>query len=47
MIGSKARAIVSEPIGIHKEAWKEIPQGALVIVRDGEVKVDKFTPVES
>jgi glutamine amidotransferase len=47
MIGSKARAIVSEPIGINKEAWKEIPQGALVIVRDGEVKVDKFTPVES
>ncbi len=45
LIGTKARAIVSEPIGIHKEAWKEIPQSAAVIIRDGEVVVvDTFKP---
>jgi len=33
-IGPKARAIVSEPVGIHKEAWKEIPQSTMVVVRE-------------
>src|SRR5882762_3446216 len=45
-IGPKARAIVSEPVGIHKEAWKEIPQSAMVVVREGEVAVDKFIPIK-
>ena len=37
-----ARIVVSEPIGKFKEAWHEVPQNTLVIVREGNVETKSF-----
>ncbi len=43
-LGSAARAIVSEPIGAFPQIWTEVPQGSLLIVREGNLELRHFTP---
>jgi predicted glutamine amidotransferase len=43
-LGSAARAIVSEPIGAFPQIWTEVPQGSLLIVREGNLELRRFTP---
>lgn len=43
-LSSTARVVVSEPIGKFKEMWEEVPQGSLVIVREGNVETKSFKP---
>ena len=45
--GPTAWAIVSEPVGLFKEHWREIPQSSMVTVRGGEIKSNNFRPDES
>ena len=39
-----ARAIVSEPLGVFPQMWKEVPQATLLIVRDGKIESGPFNP---
>jgi predicted glutamine amidotransferase len=43
-LGTAARAIVSEPIGAYPAMWTEVPQGSLLIVRGGDLEVQRFEP---
>ncbi|MBL7857568.1 MAG: class II glutamine amidotransferase [Cyclobacteriaceae bacterium] len=44
---SHARCLVSEPIGKFQGLWKEIPQSSAVIIRDGNVDVKSFKPLNA
>ncbi len=44
-LSSTARSIVSEPLGVFPEMWKEVPQATLLIVNDGTITEKKFVPV--
>jgi predicted glutamine amidotransferase len=41
-----ARAVVSEPLGDKAEAWVPIPESTALIIKDGEVDMQPFTPRE-
>jgi len=42
VFGEKAHAIVSEPPGRFPKIWKEVPQGTLLIAKDGELEFEPF-----
>jgi predicted glutamine amidotransferase len=39
------RLIVSEPLGVIAEAWKEIPQNSSIRVTKGEIEIQPFVPI--
>ena len=41
------RAIVSEPLNELAEAWVEVPESTIVIIRNGEVDYEDFKPIPS
>jgi len=44
LVGSEARAIVSEPIGRFGAVWAEVPQGACLRIRGAELEIQPFVP---
>ena len=45
LFGDKARAIVSEPPGEYPEIWTEVPRSTLLVVKDGDLKLQPFQPL--
>jgi glutamine amidotransferase len=45
-LSETARAIVSEPLGVFPQMWKEVPQATLLIVKEGKVEARAFVPRE-
>lgn len=43
-LSDTARSIVSEPLGVFPEVWKEVPQATLLVVKDGNIASTKFIP---
>ena len=43
-ISDMARGLVSESIGAFPKMWKEVPQSALLIIRDGKLESMPFVP---
>ena len=43
-LGGSAQVIVSEPVGVHADKWKAVPEGSFVHARDGEIKLKPFRP---
>ena len=44
---SYARCLVSEPIGKFQKLWKEVPQSSTVLIRDGNVVIKTFAPLNA
>jgi predicted glutamine amidotransferase len=44
-LSSTTRLIVSEPLGVIAEAWKEIPQNSSIRVTKGEIDIQPFVPI--
>ena len=45
MFGPAAFTVVSEPIGVFPEMWTTIPENTTVIIQDGKLTKQKFTPL--
>ena len=43
-LSDDARVVVSEPLGSLKGAWREVPEGSCLVVRNGQEKRLPFTP---
>lgn len=44
-LSSTARGIVSEPLGVFPQMWKEVPQATILVVKDGNIESRPFVPV--
>jgi predicted glutamine amidotransferase len=44
-LGSRARMVVSEPVGKEASAWLAVPQATALHVHDGEIELSPFRPV--
>jgi len=44
---ANARCLVSEPIGKFQKLWKEVPQSSTVIIKEGNVDIKPFTPLNT
>ncbi len=45
-LGPAARAVVSEPIGKHAQAWTAVPQGSSVRIHGGDLEIRPFAPAD-
>ena len=43
-LSDDARLVVSEPLGGLRGAWREVPEGTCVVVRDGQEELRPFAP---
>jgi glutamine amidotransferase len=46
VLGERARAVVSEPIGKFSEIWTEVPQSSALRIHDGKVELSPFRPAD-
>jgi glutamine amidotransferase len=44
-LGPSTRIIVSEPIGVFAESWREVPQNSSIRVRKHEIEIQPFLPI--
>jgi glutamine amidotransferase len=44
VLGLRARAVVSEPVGKFSEVWEAVPESTALRIRDGQVDVMPFRP---
>jgi glutamine amidotransferase len=44
-LADDARLVVSEPLGSLRGAWREVPEGTCVVVRQGQEELRPFAPI--
>lgn len=44
LLGPRARAVVSEPVGQYAQLWVEVPQATLLEIEDGGIDARPFRP---
>jgi predicted glutamine amidotransferase len=44
-LADNARLVVSEPLGSLRGAWREVPEGTCVVVRQGQEELRPFAPI--